>query len=197
MSMAALGLKVQTGHATAVALSGRPDSPAVALREVLILSDPAEPRSRQPYHLALDSPEEATEAEFERLLQAVRDTTGASIGRLVELAKRGGFEIAGAAVVGGSATDPVSIRGEHIRAHAMEGRLYRDLVQRYLVEAGLQCLAFGEKALPGVAAEVLKRSPGELAAVIGEMGRAVGGPWRAAEKTAALAAWVALASKRP
>jgi hypothetical protein len=49
-----------------------------------------------------------------------------------------------------------------------------------------------ERAVYARAAERLCRSEPELRRAVTELGRPLGGPWRADEKTATLAAWMAL-----
>jgi hypothetical protein len=49
-----------------------------------------------------------------------------------------------------------------------------------------------ERSLYETASSRLKRSPGALKRAVTDLGGALRGPWRADEKAAALAAWLAL-----
>ena len=46
----ALGFRVKSGYAIAVALRGPACAPAILARRIVELSDPAVPETRQPYH---------------------------------------------------------------------------------------------------------------------------------------------------
>jgi hypothetical protein len=58
---------------------------------------------------------------------------------------------------------------------------------------GLSCLVVAERNAYAQAATVLARSQDELKRAVSAFGRSRSGSWRADEKLAALAAWVALA----
>jgi hypothetical protein len=52
-----------------------------------------------------------------------------------------------------------------------------------------------ERDLYGFAATSLKRSESDLRQTLSGLGRSVGGPWRAEQKAAALAAWLMTANR--
>ena len=99
----------------------------------------------------------------------------------------------GLALVVGSVIDPASIGNDHIRAHALEGQLFRTALERAARRGRVPCATHVERGLYEAAAAKLKRTPAELKRRVAELGRAVAGPWRAEEKTATLAAWMVLA----
>src|SRR2546430_5528611 len=80
----------------------------------------------------------------------------------------------------------------HIRAHALEGQLFRTALERAARAARLPCATLVERSLYETAAIRLKRSPDALRRAVTDLGGSLGGPWRADEKAAALAAWLAL-----
>ena len=95
----------------------------------------------------------------------------------------------------GSQIDPANIANPHIRAHAFEGRLFRSAVEETLKDHGIPTDVLLERdAYPRVAAQ-LKQSSDDLRRTIQDLGRSMpanGGPWRAEQKLAALAALFAL-----
>jgi len=95
----------------------------------------------------------------------------------------------------GSQIDPAKIANPHIRAHALEGRLFRSAVAETLQDHEIRTEVLLERdAYPSVAAR-LKQSSDDVKRVIQDLGRsapAKGGPWRADQKLAALAALFAL-----
>jgi hypothetical protein len=95
----------------------------------------------------------------------------------------------------GSQINPANIANPHIRAHALEGRLFRSVVEETLQahEIGTEVL-LERDAYPSVAAR-LKQSINDVKRAIQDLGRsASAGPrqWRVEEKLAALAALFAL-----
>jgi hypothetical protein len=56
----------------------------------------------------------------------------------------------------------------------------------------LPCTTLVERSLYETASSRLKRSPGTLKRAVTDLGAALDGPWRADEKAATLAAWLAL-----
>jgi molybdopterin-biosynthesis enzyme MoeA-like protein len=187
----AIGFRVKSGRAIAVVLAGPPDSPQVLARREIKLCDPDVPDSIQPYHAALEMPGPKATKAIERLVKIVRRATSASVGELIMEWRGAGHQIRGGALVVGSLIDPGTIKNDHIRAHALEGQLFRVSVQEALQSNGLSGAAIPERDVYSMAAAALARSEDELKRAVLEFGRAVGGPWRADEKTAAVAAWMA------
>jgi hypothetical protein len=56
----------------------------------------------------------------------------------------------------------------------------------------IECEVVVEKALPERAVKELRRTQAEIARVVAALGKTVGGPWRAEEKAASVAAWLVL-----
>jgi hypothetical protein len=75
-----------------------------------------------------------------------------------------------------------------------EGALFRRVLARACTAEGLDVYAVPERGTEAHAAAALRVRPAALAAALGVLGRAAGPPWRADQKAAALAAWVALAA---
>ena len=150
------------------------------------------PTSRQPYHAVMGAPERQRSALERRLRSTVERVTRRSLTRLLARYRGQGRTVRGVALVVGSVIDPAAIRNDHIRAHALEGQLFRTALQHAAQRARLPCATHVERGLYEAAAARLERTPAELRRVVSELGRAVGGPWRADEKTATLAAWLAL-----
>lgn len=196
----AIGFRVKSGRAIAIVLAGPPESPQVLARREIKLCDPAEPDSMQPYHAALEMTGPKAAKEIERLVKIVQRATNASVGELIKECRNlgrdvgVGDEIRGAGLVVGSLIDPATIANDHIRAHALEGQLFRVSVQEALVTNGLTGVAIPERDVYSMAG-VLARSEEDLKRAASELGRSITGPWRADEKTAALAAWTVLANK--
>lgn len=188
---AAFGFRVKSGWATAILLHGLP--PSVADRRVVELSDPAVPASRQPYHAVLEaSPAEADGLE-QRLCRVVQDCARRAMEELQQSADRSGCTVHDVGLVVGSKIDPAHIKNEHIRAHALEGRLFRTALEESAQALGWRSLVLIEKSAYADAAKIFGKSAEDLKRTLVTLGQAVPGPWRADEKLAALSAWMALA----
>jgi len=172
---------------------GPAGSPRVVDRQVLELSDASVPTSRQPYHAVMGARQGDRTALERRLRGIVERVARRSLTQLLARYRVQGRTVRGLALVVGSVIDPASIGNDHIRAHALEGQLFRSALVRAAGKARLDCTTHVERGLYEAAAARLKRTPAQLRRVVAELGRTVEGPWRADEKTAALAAWMVLA----
>ena len=127
--------------------------------------------------------------------RVVRSISQQSLTRLVKGYQQKRFRISRAALVVGSQIDPVSIANLHIRAHAFEGRLFRSAVGQTLQDYEIRTEVLLEREAYASVAARLKQSSDDVKRAIQDLGRsaaAKGGPWRAEQKLAALAALFAL-----
>jgi hypothetical protein len=188
----ALGVRVKSGWATVVLLAGPARAPRVADHHIIALSDPAVPTSRQPYHAVLRA-HRRNAARLERMLRRVVErATRRSLTRLLRDCRAAGHAVRRMTLVVGSDIDPGTIGNDHIRAHALEGRLFRTALEQAARARHLACSVVVERTVYAKAAVALQRSPEQLRRAVTELGRPVMGPWRADEKAATLAAWLAL-----
>ena len=193
MNEAALGFRVKSGWTMVVLLSGASSPPRVLDRRRVELADPAVPESTQPFHAGLDLPQTAGAKAVARLVRCVERSSERAIAELVKLYRASGHRIVGVGIVVGSTVDPQTIRNDHIRAHAEEGRLFRVVIENALKQSRLKFSVTLERELMGTATEALGIPERSLRAELTAMGKAVQGSWRAEEKAATLAAWMALA----
>ena len=190
----AIGLRVKTGRATAVILSGPASAPIVLARKSIQLYDPAIPESHQPYHAELELPPSESARVVPRALKAVELVSLTSLRELVDEVRASRRSISAIAIVAGSATDPESIRNPHMRAHAREGQLFPHALAAAAKILRIPATTIIEADSFAKAATALHKTPAVVKNEIAELGRAVGKPWGMEEKTAAAAAWLALAS---
>jgi hypothetical protein len=187
---AALGFRVKSGWAAVVLLTETAHSPHLSDAIQIELCDPRVPETRQPYHAFMGKLE--TDSRIvNRRERVVRCIAQQSLAALLTGYRGKGFRIKRAALVVGSQIDPETIANPHIRAHAFEGRLFRSVIEETLHEHEIRTdVLFECDAYARVAAR-LKQSSEDLKRAIQNLGRsrsANGGPWRAEQKLAALAA---------
>jgi hypothetical protein len=186
---AALGFRVKSGWAAAVLLSGPVRSPRLCDNRAIDLSDARFPETRQPYHAAMGKLE-TDPVKIRARLHIVRRVARQSIAKL--LAEYRGFVIRRAALVIGSQIDPASIANPHIRAHALEGQLFRTTLDEALRARRIHTVILIERDAYSKASAHLKRASSDVRRVTQNLGRSGEGPWRAEQKLAGLAAWIAL-----
>jgi hypothetical protein len=193
-SRAALGFRVKSGWAAAIMLTGSARSPQLCDVQRIDLSDPRLPETRQPYHAAMGRLETDTQ-KINRRVDVVRRITEKSIAKLLAGYRQQNFTIKRAALVVGSLIDPRSVANAHIRAHALEGQLFRSVLQESLHAHRIRTDVLIERDAYGRATSELKQSNENVRCVIQNFGRDTEAPWRAEQKLAAVAAWFALVSR--
>jgi hypothetical protein len=187
----AIGFRVKSGRAIAIALTGTEHAPSPLARAEVALCDPGVPETRQPYHHGFFRHEEDP-ATIARRVRIVRRCARRSVAAL--LASIGANRVRAALVVG-SVIDPATVGNPHIRAHASEGKLFRTALADALSACGVRSDVIVEKELAAAAVSGLACGRGRVARVVSGFGEVLGGPWRADEKSAATAAWMAIAGR--
>lgn len=195
-SLVSIGLRAKTGRAIAVVLGGRLDSPHVLKRVELKLADPAFPETSQPYHQVLDLPWEEAQVAVRKIASRIEKLASKELARLVREAQAEGAIVCGVGIVGAGDRNLEKIGSTHIRAHAAEGVLFRAVLEAGAAANALPNRRFDERSLDQTAEAELKLPIAKIKAQLVEMGRSAGSPWRADEKAAATAAWLALAGRR-
>ena len=187
---AALGFRVKSGWAAVVLLTGTARSPQLSDIGRIELCDPRRPETRQPYHAAIGKLE-TDSTKVNQRKHVVRSVSQESLAKLLNGYQQKGFRIKRAALVVGSRIDPATIANPHIRAHALEGRLFCSVVEQTLQDHGILTEVLLERdAYPTVGAR-FKQSSDDLKRAIQAFGRSAPtrvAPWRAEQKLAALAA---------
>lgn len=190
---AALGFTVKSGWAAAVLVTGSPGSLHVADSRRIELSDPAIPESRQPYHQGFGTAR-ASGPTLTRLVGSVQQFGKHSVAALIQDYQTLGYRVEGVGVVVGSLIDPERIANDHIRIHALEGRLFRRVVEETAAENALPHLTWRDRELYTLAAKVLQQPEQHVRASVAALRGSISGSWRAEQKAAALAAWLVLAT---
>ena len=187
---AALGFRVKSGWAAVVLLTGTASSPRLSDIGRIELCDPRFPETRQPYHAGTGELEtdSTTLNKRERLVRCISQQ---SLTTLLVGYHQKGLRIRHAALVVGSQIDPANIVNPHIRAHALEGQLFRLAVAETLQDREIHTEVLLERDVYANVAAKLKQSSDDMKRVIQNLGQsaaAKNGPWRAEQKLAALAA---------
>lgn len=183
--MKAIGLRIKSGFAIAAIVSKDAGGFAIEVVRKVALSSDDLPQSRFPYHPTIELPEKQGAALSDKAVKEVRRTAAKEMRKLLE--EHSG--VARAAVVVGSVIDPDSLGNPHVRVHALEGKLFREVVAEALDQQGIACGVLTERdAYRKVAADA-SASEERLRSDIAALGHGRIKPWRSEEKLATLAAW--------
>jgi hypothetical protein len=192
---AAIGFTVKSGWAAAVMIAESREGLRVLDSRRVELCDPDVEEARQPYHDGFATMRKPG-AKLTRLLASVRQFGQRSILQFLKetrtLADAGA--LSGAGVIVGSLIDPSTIGNEHIRIHAMEGKLFREVILDAAEQHGLRCAVWRERDLMASAQTALHLSDASIKKTLAQCGAAcaVCKPWRTEQKRAALAAWLVI-----
>jgi hypothetical protein len=192
--VAAIGFTVKSGWASAVLVSGSATAPQVLDSRRIELSDPDIVESQQPYHAGFGTAR-SSGPELSRVITSVKRFGRDAVTAVIRDYKNTGYRLRGVGIVVGSLINPERIGNEHIRIHALEGQLFRQVVEDAAARGNLARSIWRDRDLHASAAEILKRPGQQVRATLAALGKTVPGPWRAEHKSAALAAWLALSGR--
>jgi hypothetical protein len=180
-----IGLRVRTGRCAAVAIAGTRSAPEPVQRAELDLTDAMDPASLQPFHLLLDDDRGRGERAAARAAEHARRAGARTLDAFAMQVLGGRRAALRLAVVANSDTQPERIGNLHLRAHALEGWLFREI-----------CEALGPRhdieAVTYLAGQLSARQDADVAAALRVLGGAFGRPWHRDWKLAAHAAWLLL-----
>jgi hypothetical protein len=190
-NIASIGLKARTGRAIAVVLGGSLDAPELIKRAELILTDPRMPATFQPYHEVMELPWNESQVKVKPYIRAIEKVATKALEDLIHELRSQGLTVAGVGIVGSADRDFSKIGNFHIRAHAAEGILFRQVLEHAATKNKLPQRTFVEKTLLTEAAKMFGWTTARLNNWLKNIGRTAGPPWRAEQRLAATAAWLA------
>jgi hypothetical protein len=192
MKSAALGFRLHTGWASAVAWAGPRDEPQLIDRRRIEL---AGDEARFVYHRAQEAARAKAPALIQRVRESADENARQALKEMIEAVRAAGFEPRAAAVAVGAAAVPDDldrILASHALVHGAEGALYREAVVRGAEANGLRIARVPARQLQARAATALGIAETAIPARLVETGRRVGRPWAVDQKEATLLAWIAL-----
>jgi hypothetical protein len=188
-----IGLRAKTARAIVVTIAAGDEGPNVVTRGEIVLATPASPELFQPYHAVVDLPWERAAPAVGKAERAIAETAARALKDLVAGLCDAGIAVSGVGVVGAPDRDLAAIASPHIRAHAAEGVLFRRVLETAATANKLPCERYPENDLEMLAASRLDLPVAAIKSRLAQFGKQMGTPWRADEKAAAIAAWLASA----
>jgi hypothetical protein len=193
-------LRVHSGWAALVVLSGPSRSPVVLDRRRIDLVESGSPEARQPYHAVEGWDVARAAAQLAEWKRRARALAGQSLRAVVGRLRTGGHEVIGSGLLLGSGRLPSNlarILSSHALIHTADGEHYRDALRGASERCRVSVTGVRERDLLAEAARSLRVPPKELTARVGALGRELGPPWTQDQKQAALVAWVVLSEAVP
>ena len=197
VKQAAVGFRVHSGWAAAVAVCVEKGVPVVLARQRVQLVEIFTYEFRQPYHtaermLAGQAREfiSRMKVEARRLAyRAVRELESRTLEQGVRLTRCGLLLASGRPL-------PLleKILASHALIHTADGELFREALLHASARCGLRDFTIKEKELVDRAENILRLKSAVLMRRVTELGTPFGAPWSQDEKFATLAAWLALAA---
>jgi len=191
----ALGFSPHSGWAAVVVVGGDVDRPEVLARARVEMADAGLEGSKQPYHAVEELPLEEAKRRLARFSgsagEMAYDAIRALVGEMRQ--KKSAPRAAGILDSSGRTGDSLgAILASHALIHTADGNHFREALARACRRCDLDVVRVRQKDLAGRAAQALVKSPAQIAATLAALGKAVGPPWGADQKSAALLAWLLL-----
>ncbi|HEX6703179.1 MAG TPA: hypothetical protein VF169_00355 [Albitalea sp.] len=167
-------------------------SPRLVHRGELLMWAKDDPLTIQPHHAVMALPWAQAVVDVQPSVRAIERLAVDALRRLLHELEAVCGSIGVIAVVGSMGRDPGLIANPHIRAHAAEGQLYRQVLETAAGTCGVAAMSFSPRTLADAAALRLGMSAQALAAQVQALGKGKVHPWRVDERQATCAAWAAL-----
>jgi hypothetical protein len=194
MTPAAIGLRVHSGWAALVVVSGSPRSPSVLDRRRIEIADRAIPGSVQPYHAARELGLNKAESFLKRCADSSCSLARAALEKAIDDLSAS-HQVIGCGLLLGSGRPMTTLEAtlaSHPAIHTAEGEFFREALIQATRECGLSSKGVREKELYKVAAARFGLPSGDLEHRVNDLGKTLGPPWTQDQKCAALAGWLAM-----
>jgi hypothetical protein len=179
-----IGFRVRSGFAVAAVVDASPQSWSVLECRRLPLAPHKGRYARFPYHPLIELEGSRGAAKSQSAVADVRRVARREVAALLAVTPR----VDAAVIVGGSLIDPKSIGNPHIRVHAREGQLFRDVIARALHRARISNEVLSDRDVLAKVAAKLSWPHIRLRNALTRSGRGNFRPWGADEKLALLGA---------
>jgi len=192
-NLVSIGLRAKTARAIAVVLGGPSEAPIVLRKFEMPLADPKIAATAQPYHEVMELEWAESQKEVRKTARAIEAIARKSLARLIKELQSGGMTVSAVGIVGAKDKDLARIGNFHIRAHAAEGVLFRQVLDLAADANRVKRRSFSDREFDELTAPELGTG---IKQKLNNLGRSLPAPWRTDEKQAATAAWLVLHGRR-
>jgi hypothetical protein len=193
-----IGLAPHSGWAAAIGLTAGEAPLRVLARDRIDMTDSRDPDSKQPYHAIEGLPIQEAEARLRSFVASAEAMAHDGLQRIVDELTMGGWRVVGVGILESSGRKAGSLAdtlASHALIHTADGNHFRDALEAAAGRRGLPVTRVRSRDLEAEAAAALGKPVEALRQALKELGRAVGSPWGADQKAAALLAWLVLATR--
>jgi len=194
VKQAAIGFRVHSGWAAAVAVCVEKGSPAVLARQRVHLVETFTYEFRQPYHTAEKMLDGQAREFISRMQAEARRLAYSAIRELASRTQEQGLKLTrcGLLLASGRPLPTLEkILASHALIHTADGELFREALLHASARCGLGDFRIKERELLDCAGKVFRLKSDDLMGRVTELGRPFGSPWSQDEKFATIAAWIA------
>jgi hypothetical protein len=198
MKNAALGIRVHSGWAVLVCLSGDPTAASVVDRRRIVIIEQAMEGAKQPYHFAENLGVEEAERHLQKCATVSQRLAINAIREMLDGVTARKYRVIGCAMLlasGRALPSLQKILASHALIHTAEGEFFRNVVREACEECRIPVVGIRERELDEQADAVFGKAAARVQRFISKLGKTVGSPWTRDEKTATLAALMLLADK--
>jgi hypothetical protein len=193
MKNAVFGIRVHSGWAALVCVSGGLASVSVVDRRRIVIIKPAMKGAKQPYHFAEMLSLKEAERHIQKCAAISQRLALNAVSEMLEAVTARGYRVVGCALLlasGRALPSLPRILASHALIHTAEGEFFRNIVSDACEACHIPVMAFRERELDERANATFGNRAPSVRRHISELGKTVGSPWTQDEKTAALAAMV-------
>jgi hypothetical protein len=193
MQNAALGIRVHSGWAVLVCLSGDPTAASVVDRRRIVIIEQAMEGAKQPYHFAENLGVEEAERHLRKCATVSQRLAVNAIREMLDGVTARKYRVVGCAMLlasGRALPSLQKILASHALIHTAEGEFFRNIVSEACESCHIPVMGIRERELNERANCTFGNRAPSVRQHISELGKIVGSPWAQDEKTAALAALV-------
>jgi hypothetical protein len=190
MKNAAFGIRVHSGWAVLVCISGDSSAPDIVDRKRIVLVEPTMEGAKQPYHFVESLGLEEAERHLLKCAAVSQKLAVQAVREMSDAVSAQNYRVVGCAILlaSGRALPSLSkILASHALVHTAEGEFFRKVVREACEHCRIPVVGFRERELDGRAKATFGRATARVRQHISSLGRTVGSPWTQDEKTAALA----------
>jgi len=197
VKQAAIGFRVHSGWAAAVAVCVNKGAPVVLARQRVHLVETFTYEFRQPYHTAGKMLLAQAREFISRMQAEARRLAYVAIRELASRTQEQGVKLTRCGLLLSSGRPLPALEkilASHALIHTADGELFREAILHASSRCGLRDFRIKDKELVDRAGLVLHLKSADLMGRVTELGRPFGSPWSQDEKFATLAAWLAMSA---
>ncbi len=198
MNECAIGIRVHSGWGALVAVTGEPAAIEVINRQRIEIVDRKAAGAVQPYHFARELALHLAEKHIAKSAAAANQLAIDAMREVAERLRGRDYKVVRAAILLSSwRPDPTieKILASHAMIHAAEGKFFRKSFGEACLALRIPIVGMLERDLEERAMSRLGKDTQRLKVRINGLGKTLGPPWTSDQKTATLAAMIALAEQ--